>query len=100
GATLKQISHVESTMHNIAALAEEQAASSEEMALGIDQASKGTLEIAELLHTVKGASDDTALASEQVAQEAQNLSSSAEGLNSLIGQFSLDDEDSSAIMPV
>ncbi|PIE54003.1 MAG: hypothetical protein CSA35_08490 [Dethiosulfovibrio peptidovorans] len=81
-------------MHNIAALAEEQAASSEEMASGIDQVTKGTLETAEILEGVKRGSDDTALASEQVAQEAQNLSSGAERLNAIVGQFRVEEQTS------
>ncbi len=97
---LSHIGKVEGVMQNIAALAEEQAASSQEMARGIDQATKGTIETTEILHNVKKGSDDTALASEQVAQEAQNLSSGAERLNELVEQFQLEGDTSSAVTPV
>ncbi|PIE54021.1 MAG: chemotaxis protein [Dethiosulfovibrio peptidovorans] len=99
GEALKQISSVEGTMQSIATLAAEQAASSHEMALGIDQATKSTVQATEILHNVKNSSDGTAFASEQVAKEAQGLASGAERLDSLIGQFQLDDSQGNALLP-
>ncbi len=96
--SLSQIGRVEDTIQNLKTIAGESAGASQHIASEIDQATKGTAETTEILENVKKGSDDTAQASEQVALEAQKLSSEAEALNTLLGQFQIDDNESNALV--
>ncbi|MBQ7068781.1 MAG: HAMP domain-containing protein, partial [Synergistaceae bacterium] len=65
-----QIDKANDRIQNIAAVAEEQAASSREIAAGIDNVTKATTEILEHLESIKNDMDETAMIAERAAQGA------------------------------
>lgn len=91
---LSQVGCVNDAIQSIATTAEEGAASSEEMASGIDQVTKGTIETVNHMQSVLKGTEETTAAAEQVAREAQTLSEGAERLQTLLGRFSVDEHQS------
>lgn len=86
--TLRQIALVNDAMQNIAATSQEQAASANEIARAVDQASRSTVDIAQKINVVKGSADETARASETVAQEAETVSILSRSIQDRLSTFS------------
>ncbi|SMG51260.1 methyl-accepting chemotaxis protein [Dethiosulfovibrio salsuginis] len=92
--TLRQIALVNDAMQNIAATSQEQAASANEMANAVDQASRSTVDIANKISGVKSSADETAKASETVAQEAETVSLLSKSIQDRLATFSTGKEKS------
>ena len=88
--SLAAIARVVDSIHGLASVAEEQAASSEEMANSIDQVAKSTVRIAEMVDGVRGAVGETSKAADGVAGEAQKIFEGAGHMEALLSGFSVD----------
>lgn len=87
---LDEVNALSGHMQTIAAAAEEQAASSSEMAEAIGRVTSATSEVGQTLENIKRATADTAAASENVAGEAQSMSEGVAHLEQLLDQFQYD----------
>ncbi|EFC91478.1 methyl-accepting chemotaxis sensory transducer with Cache sensor [Dethiosulfovibrio peptidovorans DSM 11002] len=85
--TLQQIAVVNDSMQNIAATSEEQAASANEMANAVDQASRSTVDMAHKVGTIKKAAEETSLVSSNVAKEAEAMSSLVDNIERRLSKF-------------
>ena len=86
---LAQMQKANDSIQNIAAIAEEQAASSKEMAQAIDSATKGSLELVGTVSNIQRATDETTQATEGVARQAEAMTSHAQTLAELLSMFKL-----------
>lgn len=89
-AALQEVSQMTDVMQNIAASAQEQAAAAEQMAAGVDQVSTATVQVVEAVSNIRGNSDETARASEGVAEQAQILTEAAERMEEHLARFNVD----------
>ncbi len=89
-AALADVERINDLMQNIAAAAQEQAASSEEMASAVDQVSKSTVEMAESSQAIRRNTEELAQAGEGVAHEAQAMAEGAQRIRELLNQFRID----------
>jgi len=87
---LVQMNKANDSIQNIAAVAEEQAASSREVALAIDSAAKGSLELAGAVTSIQRASDETTQATDGVARQAEAITGHAKTLSDLLAMFKLE----------
>ncbi|MBR0185389.1 MAG: HAMP domain-containing protein, partial [Synergistaceae bacterium] len=87
-----QIDKANDRIQNIAAVAQEQAASSREIAAGIDNVTKSTTEILENLESVKNDMDETALIAERAAAGAVEQTGLVESITEALSQFHIEDE--------
>ena len=74
-------------MQSLAAVAQEQAASGDEMTQAVDSVAKSTVELSGIVESVRKSTEETTNASESVAGEAQTLSEMAGNLQELLGKF-------------
>ncbi|MCR4819135.1 MAG: HAMP domain-containing methyl-accepting chemotaxis protein [Fretibacterium sp.] len=91
---MSQIDKANDRIQNIAAVAQEQAASSREIAGGIDNVTKSTAEILENLENIKVAMDDTALVAERATSIANEQAQLAEDLRDSLAMFKVESEES------
>ena len=84
---LRQIALVNDAMQNIAATSQEQAASANEMASAVDQASRSTVDIAHRISVVKDSAEETVKASETVAKEAETVSLLSKSIQDRLSTF-------------
>jgi methyl-accepting chemotaxis protein len=77
------------SIQNIAAVAEEQAASSKEVATAIDSATKSTMQMVENISHIQRATDETAQAAQGVAEQSQAMSDHAQTLLDVLSRFTL-----------
>ena len=89
---ISQIDKANDRIQNIAAVAQEQAASSREIAAGIDNVTKATTEILEHLESIKNDMDETALIAERAAQGAVDQTGLVESITESLSQFHIEDE--------
>ena len=87
-----QIDKANDRIQNIAAVAEEQAASSREIAAGIDNVTKATTEILQNLESIKNDMDETALIAERAAKGAVEQTGLVESITEALSQFHIEDE--------
>ena len=87
-----QIDKANDRIQNIAAVAQEQAASSREIAAGIDNVTKATTEILEHLESIKNDMDETALIAERAAQGAVDQTGLVESITESLSQFKIEQE--------
>ncbi|MBQ3764893.1 MAG: HAMP domain-containing protein [Synergistaceae bacterium] len=92
GEAIGQIDKANDRIQNIAAVAQEQAASSREIAAGIDNVTKATTEILEHLESIKNDMDETALIAERAAQGAVDQTGLVESITESLSQFHIEDE--------
>ncbi len=90
GEGLVAIGKVVDVIHNLASVAEEQAASGEQMAGAMNTISRATVRIVEMVESIRNASSETSKASEGVAKEAEVMATGAEHLQDLLARFRLD----------
>jgi methyl-accepting chemotaxis protein len=88
---MKEINKANDSIQNIAAVAEEQAASSKEVADSIDRATKSTVEMAQTIAQIHDASEDTLKTAHSVAEQAEIMSGHAQSLNDALSRFQLRD---------
>ncbi|MDR2178801.1 MAG: methyl-accepting chemotaxis protein [Synergistaceae bacterium] len=86
---LQEINKANDSTQNIAAVAEEQAASCKEVAAAIDSATRSTMEMVETVSHVRNASDKTAQAARSVAEQSETLTAHAQALSDILSQFKL-----------
>ncbi len=90
--SVMEIAKVSDAMQSLAAVAQEQAASSGEMSSAVGSVAKGTSALAAMVDKVRLATDETAGASESVAMQAQELSEMARSLQDQMDRFSTGDK--------
>lgn len=89
---ISQIDKANDRIQNIAAVAQEQAASSREIAAGIDNVTKATTEILDHLESIKNDMDETALIAERAAQGAVDQTGLVESITEALSQFHIEEE--------
>ena len=87
-----QIDKANDRIQNIAAVAQEQAASSREIAAGIDNVTKATTEILQNLESIKNDMDETALIAERAAEGAVEQTGLVESITESLSQFKIEHE--------
>ncbi|SMG49124.1 methyl-accepting chemotaxis protein [Dethiosulfovibrio salsuginis] len=87
---LRQMSLLNESMQNIAASAEEQSASTGEIAHAVDMASRSTQEMAVKVGSVRDGAESTVKVSEEVASQAERLSSLAQEIKRGVEHFTLE----------
>ncbi|MBR1672864.1 MAG: methyl-accepting chemotaxis protein, partial [Fretibacterium sp.] len=87
-----EIDKANDRIQNIAAVAQEQAASSREIAAGIDNVTKATTEILEHLEGIKTSMDDTAVVAERAAGISDEQAQLAKDLHASLSMFKVEDE--------
>ena len=91
-----QIDKANDRIQNIAAVAEEQAASSREIASGIDAATKSTVDMLQNMERIQSSSDETARVAEGVAKQADGLAVLADRLKKALSRFKVSPDDASS----
>jgi methyl-accepting chemotaxis protein len=86
---MKEMNKANDSIQNIAAVAEEQAASSKEVATAIDNATKSTMEMVETISSIRHASEETAQAAQGVAEQSEAMSGYAQSLMETLSRFKL-----------
>ena len=87
---LNQMNNANDSIQNIAAVAEEQAASSKEVSQAIDSATKTTIDMVGNMTNITRATAEAAEASEGVAKQAEAMTKHAKILSELLSVFKLD----------
>jgi len=87
-----QIDQANDRIQNIAAVAQEQAASSREIAQGIDNVTKATSEILEHLEGIKTSMDATAVVAERAAKISDEQTQLADDLRDSLAMFNIGDD--------
>ena len=88
---LQEMHHANDSIQNIAAVAEEQAASSREVASAIDGATRSTMEMVSTISNIRRAADDTAGAAQSVAEQAEVMADHVHMLTETLLHFELPD---------
>jgi methyl-accepting chemotaxis protein len=86
---LNQMNKANDSIQNIAAIAEEQAASSKEVAQAIDNATKSSIDMIGTVANIHQATDEAAKASEGVAKQAETMTDNSRTLSDLLSKFKL-----------
>ena len=87
---MEQIDKANDRIQNIAAVAEEQAASSREIASGIDNVTKATTEILENLESIKNDMDETATIAERAAEGANTQADLVQHIRDSLSTFKVE----------
>ena len=87
-----QIDKANDRIQSIAAVAEEQAASSREIASGIDNSTKMTVDILQSMEHIQTAADETTRVSEDMAKQADGLSGFAQSLKDALSRFKVSEQ--------
>jgi methyl-accepting chemotaxis protein len=93
---LKKMNNANDSIQNIAAVAEEQAASSKEVATSIDIATRSTVEMISSISNIRRAADETSHAAQGVAEQAEALSGHVLGVTEALSLFKLRDKASAS----
>ncbi|MDR1731463.1 MAG: methyl-accepting chemotaxis protein [Synergistaceae bacterium] len=88
-SALKEINKANDSIQNIAAVAEEQAASSKEVASAIDKATKSTMEMVQTISHIRGASEETAKSAQGVAEQSEAMNQHSQTLMGILSRFRL-----------
>lgn len=88
---MAQIDHANERIQSIAASVEQQAASSREIATGIDNITKATVEILEDLESIKQSMDETAIVAERTARISDQQTQLAQDLRDSLSMFHIED---------
>ena len=86
---MSEIDKANDRIQNIAAVAEEQAASSKEIATGIDNVTKATTEILQHLEGIKTSMDDTAVVADRAAKISDEQTQLAQDLRNSLAMFKI-----------
>lgn len=92
GEAMAQIDKANDSIQNIAAVAQEQAAASREVAAGIDQATRSTMDMVQSVEMIRNAADETAKASNEVAAQAGEMHELAFKLKNALSGFRVESE--------
>ncbi len=91
GSAVSEMQKANDSIQNIAAVAEEQAASSKEMAEAVDSATRSTMEIVDSVNNIRNATDETAHAAQGVAMQAQEMNEFVVQLRDTLAHFTVSD---------
>ncbi|MCR4819255.1 MAG: hypothetical protein K5841_09900, partial [Fretibacterium sp.] len=97
---MNQIDKANDRIQNIAAVAQEQAASSREIATGIDNVTKASTEILEHLEGIKVSMDETTLVAQRAANISDEQSQLAGDLHKSLSMFKIENESKNKNKPV
>jgi methyl-accepting chemotaxis protein len=86
---LKEMNKANDSIQNIAAVAEEQAASCREVVTAIDSATKSTMEVVNTISVIRSNADETAKAARGVAQQSEAMNGQADNLTEALSRFKL-----------
>ena len=89
---MNQIDKANDRIQNIAAVAQEQAASSREIATGIDNVTKASTEILEHLEGIKASMDETAAVAQRAAGISDEQAQLADDLHESLSMFKIENE--------
>ncbi|MBR1487126.1 MAG: methyl-accepting chemotaxis protein [Synergistaceae bacterium] len=92
-SAMGQIDQANDRIQNIAAVAQEQAASSREIAQGIDNVTKATTEILGHLEGIKTSMDETAVVAERAAKISDEQTQFAQDLRNSLSMFNVGDSE-------
>ncbi|GHV41802.1 hypothetical protein FACS1894187_23740 [Synergistales bacterium] len=87
--TLKEINKANDSIQHIASVAEEQAASSKEIALAIDSATKSTTMMVGTLENIRSATDGAAQTAQGVAEQSEAINEHIASLTAVLSKFKL-----------
>ena len=90
GSAMGQIDQANDRIQNIAAVAQEQAASSREIAQGIDNVTKATTEILDHLEDIKTSMDETAVVAERAEKISEEQIQLAQDLRTSLSMFKVE----------
>ncbi|MBR1486363.1 MAG: methyl-accepting chemotaxis protein, partial [Synergistaceae bacterium] len=93
-SAMEQIDKANDRIQNIAAVAEEQAASSREIAQGIDSVTKATAEILDHLEDIKTSMDETAVVADRAAKISDEQTQLAQDLRDSLSTFKIEKSNS------
>jgi methyl-accepting chemotaxis protein len=96
---LKDMNKANDSIQNIAAVAEEQAASSKEVASAIDGATKSTMEMVETITNIRRAAEETAQTAQGVAEQSEAMNEHAQNLTDVLARFQLRAETPASTKP-
>jgi methyl-accepting chemotaxis protein len=96
---LQEMNKANDSIQNIAAVAEEQAASSKEVATAIDGATKSTMEMVETVSNIRRATDETAQAAQGVAEQSEAMNEHAQTLIEVLSRFKLNTDNKAPDVP-
>jgi methyl-accepting chemotaxis protein len=86
-----EIHKANESIQNIAAVAEEQAASSKEVATSIDSATKSTIEMVHAIENIRRAADETSSAAQGTAEQSETMTQQAASLTEILSRFKLNE---------
>ena len=86
---MSQIDQANDRIQNIAAVVQEQSASSREIAQGIDSVTKVTSEILDHLEDIKTSMDETAIVAERAAKISDEQTQLAQDLRDSLSMFNI-----------
>ena len=98
--TLDGMNKANDSIQNIASVAQEQAASSKEVATAIDSATRSTMEMVENISSIRNATDGTAQAAKGVATQSRSMNSHAGTLMDILSHFRLKASDSRGLKAI
>jgi methyl-accepting chemotaxis protein len=87
---MEEIHKANDSIQNIAAVAQEQAASSKEVASAIDKATKSTVEMAETLTEIQKAAEGTARTAQNIANQSEVMTGHTRSLAEALSHFKLE----------
>jgi len=99
-AAVMSIAKMAESVQDVAAVSQEQAASSEEMTSVIQGVTTSTSYALESVKSIQLASVETSRAAEVIAEEAQEMALAAQALSSMVARFKIEDENGKGIVPV
>ena len=94
---VKKVGNITESVQSIAATMEEQSASSEEMASGMDQVAKSSQEISEAVRTISHSMEEQDSAMEVIAVASEGMVTLSQALESAVEVFKL--EEGSGVVP-
>jgi len=89
---LEEMNKANDSIQNIAAVAEEQAASCKEVSNAIDSATRSTMEVVETIVEIRRAADETSGAAHGVSEQALAVNDNVENLTQILSLFKLESE--------
>ena len=90
GEALAEMNKAAESIQSIAAVSQEQAASSREMATAIDHATHSTMDIVKSITDISHAGEETAQGAQAVAEQSQEMNDHVDRLHELLKHFKLE----------
>ena len=91
-ASVSDMLKANDSIQNIAAVAQEQAASSREMAEAIDKATRSTMDIVGAVADIRHSTEETSQAAQSVAMQAQDMNEYVLKLQEILHRYTIDDD--------